>query len=234
MKLGILVCDHVRPEYRDIAGDYPDMFGRLLDMELVPYDVVDGSLPPREDACDAYLCTGSRYSSFDDLGWIHDLKAFIQRLSNAEIPFVGICFGHQVLAEALGGTVERAEGGWGAGVHTIDVLRKESWMQPPLAKFRLPYMHQDQVTRLPEGGVWLGRTEHCPIAIFRAGSSMLGIQAHPEFPAAYSEALIRDRYDKIGAEKAEEALISLEVPTDEEVVAGWIAEFLSPGRIPGT
>jgi GMP synthase (glutamine-hydrolysing) len=92
-------------------------------------------------------------------------------------------------------------------------------------------MHQDQVERLPEGGVVIGRSDHCPVAIFRAGDSMLGIQAHPEFPKAYSEALLLDRVERIGEERVKAALASLDQPTDESVVARWIVEFLEGRKL---
>jgi hypothetical protein len=91
-------------------------------------------------------------------------------------------------------------------------------------------MHQDQVERLPENSVVIGRSDHCPVAIFRVGDSTLGIQAHPEFPKAYSEALLLDRVERIGEERAQAALASLDQPADESVVAKWIVQFLEGQR----
>jgi GMP synthase-like glutamine amidotransferase len=99
-------------------------------------------------------------------------------------------------------------------------------MRPEQSSCALQYMHQDQVELLPEDGVVIGRSDHCPVAIFRAGDSSLGIQAHPEFPKAYSEALLLDRVERIGEERVKAALASLDQPTDESVVAKWIVEFL--------
>jgi GMP synthase-like glutamine amidotransferase len=150
----------------------------------------------------------------------------MRRVHEAKKPFVGVCFGHQMMAEALGGKVSRAETGWGVGARIVEVISAESWMRPAQSSCALQYMHQDQIERLPEDGVVIGRSDHCPVAIFRAGDSMLGIQAHPEFSKAYSEALLLDRVDRIGEERALAALASLDQPTDESVVAGWIVEFL--------
>ena len=236
MKVGLLECDHVLEKYRHIAGDYREMFAALMErhapqLNLLPFDVRNGEFPPSLETCDAYLCTGSRFSVYDDADWIHSLKDFVRRLRNAERPFIGICFGHQMMAEALGGKVEKSPQGWGVGVHAVEILRREAWMQPSCigaqAQCNLQYMHQDQVMRLPEGGVLLGGSEHCPVAMFRAGPSMLGIQAHPEFPAAYSEALMLDRVERIGAERVEAGRRSLEQKTDEGTIVQWIAEFLS-------
>jgi GMP synthase-like glutamine amidotransferase len=130
------------------------------------------------------------------------------------------------MAEALGGKVARAESGWGAGVHSVEVVKPESWMRPQQSSCGLQYMHQDQVTRVPDDGVVIGRSDHCPVAMFSVGDSMLGIQAHPEFPKAYSEALLADRVERIGAERVSAALASLVQSTDESVTSKWIVEFL--------
>ncbi|MDX2031496.1 MAG: amidotransferase [Blastocatellia bacterium] len=231
MKLGLLECDHVADRFRAIAGDYRDMFPALFArhapaVSFRNYDACNGELPASIDACDGYLCTGSRFSVYQELDWILELKGFVRRLAENDRPFIGICFGHQMLAEALGSRVAPAVTGWGVGVHPMEVVTREPWMQPATASIRLQYMHQDQVAYLPERGVPLGRTDHCPIAMFRVGASMLGIQAHPEFPAPYAEALLRDRRERIGNDRVEAALDGLGAPTDEAVVVSWIAHFL--------
>jgi GMP synthase-like glutamine amidotransferase len=228
MRIGLLECDHVAEKFRPIAGDYREMFAAWLpQFTLQSFDVRHGEFPASANACDAFLATGSRFSAYDDEAWIHTLKDFIRRLRDVETPFAGICFGHQMLAEALGGRVEKAASGWGVGVHRVQVVQPESWMIPPQAALALHFMHQDQVMRLPENSVVLGASAHCPVAMFRVGRTMLGLQPHPEFPAAYSEALIRDRVERIGEATAHAALDSLGHPTDAAVVARWVAAFLT-------
>jgi GMP synthase-like glutamine amidotransferase len=231
MKIGLLECDHVAERFRHIAGDYRQMFANLLkryapNLSLIPFDICNGQWPASLNACDAYICTGSRYSVYDDLDWIPSLKIFIRELHDAHQPFIGICFGHQMLADALGGTVGRSDQGWGVGVREIEIARSEAWMEPQQSHFRLQFMHQDEVGRLPENGVLLGQSDHCPVAMFRVGDRMLGIQAHPEFSKAYSQALLLDRIDRIGAELARTALASLDRGTDEDLIMRWIKEFL--------
>jgi GMP synthase-like glutamine amidotransferase len=145
---------------------------------------------------------------------------------DAEVPFVGICFGHQMLAEALGGKVERADYGWGIGVHGMRIVQPEDWMTPQLGDCRLQYMHADQVERMPEGSTLLASAAHCPVAMFKVGDRMLGIEGHPEFPAVFEEALLRDRRERIGAERVDAALATVRNPTDERIVGAWIGEFL--------
>lgn len=234
MNIGLLECDHVLDKFRHLAGDYRDMFAALFaagesSLTLRPFDVCNGELPDSPDDCDGWLCTGSRFSAYDDVAWIHELKGFVRRTAEARRPFVGICFGHQVLAEALGGKVAKAAQGWGVGAGEIEIIRPESWMQPPQTACRLQYMHQDQVQQLPEGAVVLGRSAHCPVAMFRIEDSLLGIQAHPEFTADYEAALLRDRVARIGAERVQAGLESLHLPTDEALVTRWMAAFLQAG-----
>lgn len=230
MKIGLLECDHVRDELRPIAGDYREMFTRLFNrhapqFELEYFDVRNGQFPASVETCDGYLTTGSRFSAYDVEGWIQELKDFVRQLRDADRPFVGICFGHQILAEALGGKVGKALQGWGIGIHSLDVTQTESWMQPEQASCGIQYSHRDQVLRLPENSVVLGESDHCPVAMFRVGQRMLGIQGHPEFPAAYTEALVRTRTELIGADKVNAA--DFNSPTDEAIIVAWLAKFLN-------
>lgn len=231
MRIGLLQCDHVADRFQSIAGDYPQMFGALFERyapehTLVPFDVCNDVWPTSLNVCDAYLCTGSRWSVYDDIAWIHTLKQFVRQVRNANKPFVGICFGHQMMAEALGGQVAKAPTGWGVGVHAVEFPQMESWMQPPQASLRLQYMHQDQVLRLPEQAVALGHSDHCPNAAMRIGTTMLGIQAHPEFTADYSAALLHDRRERIGAQQVDQALASIQQFTDVRLSMTWIDQFL--------
>jgi GMP synthase-like glutamine amidotransferase len=238
--VGVLLCDHVSERNRSIAGDYGDMFAALFAahapaLEVVPVAVVDGELPGAVDDCDAWLCTGSRHSVYDpeQAHWIDPLADFLRRVRRSGAPFAGICFGHQLLAHALGGTVARATTGWGAGVRDIVVERPRPWMAPPVSRLALQFMHQDQVVALPPGGVVLGRAAHCPVAMLQAGPAMIGVQAHPEFVPAYVEVLLAAREDVIGPAEVAVARASLACPTDEAVVTGWLARVLVGGPVAG-
>jgi GMP synthase-like glutamine amidotransferase len=205
------------------------MFAALLpEARFTYYRADQGRLPANPEACDAWLCTGSRYSAYDTMPWVGALAQFIRDVRESEKPFVGICFGHQMLAQALGGEVAKAEQGWGVGVLPVQILANESWMQPARAEVRIQHMHQDQVQRLPRGSVVLGRSPHCEVGLFRVGEKMLGIEGHPEFPAEFAAALIRARRERIGAERSEAALKSVTQPNDGMLVGRWIAHFLAP------
>ena len=234
MNIGLLECDHVEGRVARIQGGYREMFATLLEPHLAEasfryYDACHGALPAAPAECDAYVCTGSRYSVYDQRDWIPPLGEFVRKVREARVPFVGICFGHQMLAQALGGQVARAPQGWGVGVHEMSIVGPEPWMRPERVACRLQYMHGDQVLALPPGARVLARSEHCEVAMFRVGETMLGIEGHPEFSGAFNEALIRARREHIGIETADRALAGVNGPTDSPVVGKWVAEFLRGG-----
>lgn len=233
----MLACDHVDQQYRYLTDDYGDLFRQLFEahggeLELVDYDVVAGDRLPSVDDCDGFLITGSRHSAYDALDWIASLEDFVRRAHDADVPVIGVCFGHQLLAQALGGEVVRAETGWGAGIRRMDVVAEPPWMTPRRPSLDLHFMHQDQVVELPDGATLLGRTDHCCIAMFQLGSA-IGMQAHPEFDSPYAAALTKARELRVGPSVAADALATLGRPTDHAVVADWLSRFLALSRRDG-
>ena len=232
MRIGILLADRVAPEYGDAFGDYHDMFATTLgsaagagDVAFTGFDVRAGRFPRRLTDCDGYVITGSGASVYDDEAWIVRLAEFVGELHRERAPTVGVCFGHQMIAQALGGETTPAAAGWGVGVHAWDVLRQEPWMQPPLSSLRLLASHRDQVSKLPPGARLLAASAFCPRAAFAVGDHMLALQGHPEFGRDYAEALMRSRREILG-EVFAPGLRSLRQPTDEGIVADWILGFL--------
>ena len=232
MRLGILQADHVDPENRARFGDYPKMVVDVLGKALGEgasfdfFDVRRDQYPERIGDCDGYLITGSRASVYDDEPWIARLANFVRELDDAGAKTIGVCFGHQLIAHALGGAVDRAPNGWGVGVQTWTVLGYEPWMCPARAEFRLLASHRDQVQALPPRGRLLAASEFCPVAAFVVDNHMLGIQGHPEFTKEYAEFLMHRRREQLGA-AFEPGLRSLPQPTHEDVVATWITRFVS-------
>ena len=227
MNVGLLECDEVSGRFAQVSGGYREMFAALIpEARFRYYRAHEGNLPATAQECEAWICTGSRYSAYDTMPWISDLLQLIREIEKSRVPFVGICFGHQMLAQALGGEVAKAQSGWGVGVLPMEIVSSEPWMQPPRAEVRIQHMHQDQVQRLPAGSVVLGRSAHCEVGMFRVGATMLGIEGHPEFPADFAEALIRARRQSIGAATSEAALKTVRAPNDGPLVGRWIARFL--------
>lgn len=231
MRIGLLLCDHTRPSLRHISGDYSDMFTAMLrshapEVALDIYDVQKGDYPPDLDTCDGYVCNGSAASVYDDETWIRHLEAFVRRLYREKRKLVGICFGQQVMAQALGGRVTQSDQGWGVGVKTADVVRRRPWMNPAADSFRLLVSHQDQIVELPAGGEVLAENAHCPISMFQAGESFLGIQGHPDFTKEYARALMYMRQESIGKECLEKADETLVENLDAGLIVSWIVHFI--------
>lgn len=231
MKLGILETGRP-PEGLEHHGSYPAMFEALLgaDLDYVAYPVIDDVFPGSIHDADAWLVTGSRFGAYDDAPWIRRLEAFLCQAVAAKVPVVGICFGHQVLAKALGARVEKAAAGWGVGPHDYEVVERAPWMDEPAERFTLNAMHQDQVLSLPPGARLLARSDFCPFAALAYGEHAISLQAHPEFTNAFERELIEKRRGKvIPEERADPALAAIgEAPTapDAERIAGWIRRFL--------
>lgn len=227
MKVGLLQCDHVLDKFQHIAGDYQQMFAALFpDVDMVPFDVCQGHFPASVEECDAYLCTGSKYSVYDDVEWIKELQRFVRELYAREKIYVGVCFGHQLLGEALGGKVEKSPDGWCVGAHNFVVTQREKWMIPFPSTYRLLMMCQDQIVALPPDSIVLATTPACPVGMLRVGPRMLGVQAHPEFPVAYERALLEDRVGRIGAERVGAGLTSLTLPLDTGILGEWMGNFM--------
>ena len=184
MKVGLLVFDHVSSELVGIAGDYDAMFRRLLvghsDVELLDYDVINGQIPSSPNECDGWLTTGSRHSVNDDFDWIRQMEDFTRKTATVGIPFVGVCFGHQLLAKSLGGHVGQSEKGWGLGVKTVQVVQGLSFIPSDVESFHIMNSHRDQIQKLPGDAVAVGWNDHCPVSAMTVGPSILGIQGHPE------------------------------------------------------
>jgi GMP synthase-like glutamine amidotransferase len=232
VRIGLLVVGHVDEASRSVAGDYPELFGALLashGLELRTYDVAAGHLPDSLSECDGWLCSPSRSSVYDDLPWITDAEELLRDVIATEQPYVGICFGHQLLARALGAKVERYPAGWQVGAKTYELLQHPAWMDPPLAQATLIASHQDQVITLPDRADLLARgvSGGCAIAGFTVGTRAWTLQAHPEFVAPLADHLLARRVELIGADTVAAARASLATPLDRVIVGGWIARFFA-------
>lgn len=224
MKIGLLVCDHIQKGF----PGYPELFKALLPkFSFEIYNVCDGVFPTSASVCDGWLITGSKYSVYDEIDWILKLRGFVTEIATADKYCIGVCFGHQMLGEAMGGKVLKSEKGWCVGVHQFEVLRTEKWMAPFQPKLNLLMSCQDQIQVLPPNSLVLAKSPLCPVGIIKIGSKMLGIQGHPEFSADYVKSLMEDRTNRIGEETVKRGIESLRLSTDSLVLALWMEDFLN-------
>ncbi len=233
MKLGILETGLPPADLAETFGDYPAMFRALLgeDLRTETFHVSTGALPARVDACQAWLITGSAAGVYDDLPWIAPLTDFL-RLARGRAPLVGVCFGHQIMAQAFGGQVIKSPKGWGVGLQRYEVTRAAPWMDttpPPAAAIAIPASHQDQVVVAPPGVTVSLASDFTPYAGLTYDDGLaISFQGHPEFDPAYAAALVEARRgSRYTDEQADAAIASLAEPNDRLRVAGWMRAFLT-------
>ncbi|MEH6558917.1 MAG: GMP synthase [Oceanicoccus sp.] len=233
MKLGILKSDDVRSELVDEFGEYPDMFTSLLRavdpaLEIISYEVQHGDYPKDIDEVDAYLITGSKASVYDDVEWIHQLAGFVRTLHKAKKKLLGICFGHQMVAHALGGKTEKSHKGWGVGSDTVRFFDHNNRYAAEAEGYSVWFSHQDQVVTPATGATVLGGTEFCPVAMCQLENHILTFQGHPEFSPDFGRELLKLRRDIVGDEVYHRGISSLDLPTDRQQVAKWLVDFITP------
>lgn len=223
MHIGILECGPVLPDLAARHGTYGDIFARLLaapGRRFTGWAVHEMTFPDSVRAADGWLLSGSRHGAYDDLPFIPPLEDFIRAARDACIPMVGICFGHQIMAQALGGRVEKSAKGWGFG--------RQVYAIEGFGDVALSAIHQDQVTRAPDGAEVIGRNDFCPIAALRYGDWGLSVQPHPEFDTALMGDYLdlRARAGDFDAGLIARARAGLGLPHDCAQVAAWLGDFL--------
>jgi GMP synthase-like glutamine amidotransferase len=228
--LGILETGAPPGDLKQRFGSYGDMFRQLLGSgyDYGYYDARNGQLPESAHRHDALLITGSASGVYDGEPWIEQLKTFVREISG-HAPLVGICFGHQIMAEAYGGRVLKSPRGWGAGLHSYEITRRAAWMpadgEPSLS---IPVSHQDQIVDLPQDATVLARSEFTPFAVLEYPQRRaISFQGHPEFSPEYATALIDlRRGTRYQQDFADAAAATLRKPNDSQRVAGWLRKFI--------
>jgi len=184
MRIGILQCGQSPEALRQDLGDYPDMFQRLLDgrdFSFKTWHVEEMQFPSDIHDADGWLLTGSRHGAYEDHAFIPPLENFIRRAYQADVPMVGICFGHQIIAQALGGRVTKYPDGWAVGPQEYDFVGQT---------IRLNAWHQDQVVSVPPDARVVGRNDFCENAALIYGDRAFTVQAHPEFTDPFIKGLM--------------------------------------------
>ena len=225
-RVAILETGAPPPALAERHGDYPAMFRALLGdgYDAEAFDVRAGEWPDAA-AFDAAIITGSAAGVYETDPWIGDLLDWI-RGAKGRTRLIGICFGHQAMAQALGGRVEKSDRGWGVGLHRYDVVSSEPWMTPPASTVAIPVSHQDQVTAKPADARVLLTSAFTPFAGLAWDDDAISLQGHPEFTPAYAADLTGGRRERIGAATVDRALQSLTLPNDRERVGEWLRRFI--------
>lgn len=223
IKVGILQTGRLGGKLGEEYGEYPQMFMDLFSpalFEYRTYAVIDGQLPKHVLECDSWVITGSKHGIYEDFDWIEPLKNFIRKLIASEQPTVGICFGHQAIAEAMGGKVGKYVGGWGVGLrHYTDTnIGKD---------VNLLSFHQDQVISPPTGAEVFLTSDFCKYGGLRYSPTCFSLQPHPEHTVPFISDLIKERRSVQLTEKvADDALASINEPNDQDHYGRWIVDVL--------
>lgn len=221
MKIGILQTGHAPDGLVEKHGDYDTFFVELLagkDVEFVTYAVVDGCFPENATVADGWLITGSRFGVYEPHSWIAPLEDLVREIYAKRLPMVGICFGHQIIAQALGGRVEKYGEGWSVGAvqyHRHDLGRTQTLLA----------WHQDQVVELPPEAEVIGSSSFCANAMLRYDDRALTYQPHPEFAPLFFNDLMLKRGEVLPTNLRCAMATTVDVPLSRTEIADEIAEF---------
>ncbi|MEL6585924.1 MAG: type 1 glutamine amidotransferase [Pseudomonadota bacterium] len=226
MRIGILLAGHTPDHIQQTHGDFDSMFARLLGgngFTFAAWDVEHLEFPDNPHDADGWLISGSRHGAYEDHAFIPKLEDFIRRVYTSNVPLVGICFGHQIIAQALGGTVEKFDGGWGLGRHVYETADGR--------QLALNAWHQDQVVVLPADASPVARNAFCENAMLVYGSRAFTVQAHPEFePDLVADYITHRRgTGTYPDDRLDQAARALAQPLDNAHLGHAIATFLKTG-----
>ena len=220
MKIGILQTGHSPDELKDELGEYGEMFTHLLDghgFEFEIWSVVDGIFPKDTAQADGWLITGSKHGAYEKHDWIPPLEDFVRKTYADGRPLIGVCFGHQIIAQAMGGKVEKFEGGWAVGRNEYTLNGQD---------VAINAWHQDQVVEPPIGAETIGSSDFCKHAALLYDDRILSFQPHPEFKHEFVDGLIQTRgKGVVPQDQLDAATELLDQPLDTDDVADQMAAF---------
>jgi GMP synthase (glutamine-hydrolysing) len=235
MKIGLLNCYH----WDGVPSSYQAQYRILWENYLSPlfpdnwalqvYELPIGEFPSQLDDCDGWIIGGSGKSWYEQDGWILKLGRLIEQLHAQHAALLGICFGHQMIANTLGGKVEKSNKGWGIGVRSFQFEKLPTWYDGDLTAHmtdtKLIFSHQDQVVALPPGADRLATDPFCPVQAYVIGEHILSLQGHPEFTPEFADARLIEREGRIGKQVCDQARASLARETQAAELGDMIIQF---------
>lgn len=226
--LGILLCGHSPETIASKHGHYDQLFVSLFGEDTFnfrTFNVVDNEFPDSINEADGWIITGSRHGAYEDHAWIAPLEQFLRDAFSATLPIVGFCFGHQILAQALGGRVEKFSGGWVIGPVEYHFAEKDS----DISNITLNAFHQDQVIKLPPSGKRIASSANCVNAAIAYGDNAITLQPHPEFEPDYMGDLVADRGPALlPSAELESIRNTLHEPVEGGKIARWLIDKILP------
>jgi len=233
MRINILLCDTfpglLPPEIPSYASMFRNLFRSVSrSVSFQVYPVMSEVWPAEIHKDEIYLITGCNRSVYENEKWIVDLLEWIRQAASEGVKIVGICFGHQAIAQTLGGRVERYAGGWGVGIRESVVVDEGLKKVFSNGCMRLLYNHHDQVLALPEGASILATSDFCRYEAFRIGNSVLAFQGHPEYTSDYEIHLLRNHAEDEDDSVKKKAVRSIQYHRHEgKKVAQYILSVLA-------
>lgn len=231
MKIGVLQCGLVHEALVPDFGEYDQVFGNWLSahdpsLSFQGWVVEHGEFPDSPADMDGYILSGSKHGVYEDHDWLPPLKDFIRACAAARVPMIGVCFGHQVIAEALGGKAEKSDKGWGLGRGEYETVSPPAWMAGTPDQIAVHAVHQDQVVVAPADATTVARSAFCEHAALVYGDVenpyAISIQPHPEFTDKFLSDLVTVRRGTVFDETLSDAAIT---GTGQELSRDWAAKW---------
>lgn len=213
MRLAILVTNTDDSAFAKARPLDDEKFAQLIaearpDWSCTAFWVCKGDFPDSLDGFDGVMITGSPASVHDDAAWIPRLEALIHDCISRGTPLFGACFGHQIIAKALGAPIIRNPDGWAHGLIPVRRVAQTAWSGAATG-FALYGSHIEQVGTLPEGATRLFQSPGCPIAGFALGDRVFTIQHHPEMTHAFITDLVEEYASYVGPDVTARARAAL-------------------------
>lgn len=197
--------------------------------KITYYRVSQNTFPDDLSKYDCFFITGSPYGAYEKIDWIRNLKKCILEIIKLNIPLIGICFGHQIIAQALGGRVKPAEMGWRIGVKPT-IFSPQNWRRSPKRTvLNLSHIHQDQVIQLPKSAKIISSHEDCPYESYTIGDTVLTLQGHPEFTNDFLNDLLnylQKTQQLFSAQTFRESMQSFNLYNHGNIFFTWVSHFI--------